>query len=101
MSLPENNTSKIKQPESIDAAGTPSPKFAFHRAFSLSRWKWLVFSFAAYVVLFSLMCFIGLRTTAPIAAMIPVGVVGWLYGFRTGMWSGLISLFVNILMFFS
>jgi PAS domain S-box-containing protein len=100
MSLTENKTSKNKKMESIDAAGTTRPTIAFHSVFSVSRRKWLLFSFSAYVVLFSLMCFIGLRTTAPIAAMIPVGVIGWFYGFKKGMWAGLISLVVNILMFF-
>lgn len=100
MSLTANNTSKIKQSEGTDAAVTPSPITAFQRALSVSRGKWLFLSFAAYVVLFSLMCFTGLRTVAPITAMIPVGAIGWFYGFRAGMWSGFISLLVNILMFF-
>lgn len=65
----------------------------------MSREKWLFFSFAAYIVLFVVMCQSGLRTVAPISAMLPVGVAGWFYGLRIGMWVGFCSLFINILMF--
>ncbi|MFC1591441.1 response regulator [Thermodesulfobacteriota bacterium] len=100
MGLIEDNTSKEKQPQGSSAAGTPDVTIGLEKTAAANRTSWLCFSLVVYVILFALMCSLGLRTVAPIASMLPVGVIGWFYGFKPGVWSGLGSLFVNILMFY-
>lgn len=100
MELDKNNVQGTEHPEDMNAAGNPDLEAALESEFIVLRRKWMLISFAVYVVLFIVMCKLGFRTVAPIVAIFPVGVIGWFYGLKPGIWAGLGSLLVNIMMFF-
>ncbi len=67
-----------------------APRVIFDRRLSMA-----LLAVAIYLALFVIMIYTPGKGMA-IAAIIPVVVIAWVYGFRAGMWAGVLSAPVNI-----